>query len=173
MPKTLKMSILIAIITLGFLFLGTEVKAVYIEPTSLAESLKGKDVTKCDITKIEKPVKDGYTFKGWYTEETGGKSLETVMSSEDGIKEDTTFYAQWEENESEVPSTGSGEGQTSTDNNNTESTDIQDTGSNNNNTSTGNNPQTGDNILCFVGMLLIAVIGITVTTKIRKYSKTK
>ena len=60
--------------------------------------LEFDDVTKCDMTKIENPVREGYTFKGWYTEKTGGIALETVMSSEDGIREDTTFYAQWEEN---------------------------------------------------------------------------
>lgn len=32
-------------------------------------------------------------------------------------------------------------------------------------TATGNNPQTSDNILFFVGMLLVAVVGVTVTTK--------
>ena len=60
--------------------------------------LEFDDVTKCDMTDIENPVRDGYTFKGWYTEKNGGIALETVMSSEDGIREDTTFYAQWEEN---------------------------------------------------------------------------
>jgi len=60
--------------------------------------LEFDDVTQCDMTKIENPVRDGYTFKGWYTEKNGGIALETVMSSEDGIREDTTFYAQWEEN---------------------------------------------------------------------------
>ena len=60
--------------------------------------LEFDDVTQCDMTKIENPVRDGYTFKGWYTEKNGGIALETAMSSEDGIREDTTFYAQWEEN---------------------------------------------------------------------------
>jgi len=63
--------------------------------------LEFDDVTKCDMTKIENPIRDGYIFKGWYTEKTGGISLEIVMSLEDGIKEDTTFYAQWEEKSSE------------------------------------------------------------------------
>jgi len=45
MSKTLKMSILLIVITLGFLFLGTEVKAVYIEPTTIAEAFNGKNVT--------------------------------------------------------------------------------------------------------------------------------
>lgn len=60
--------------------------------------LEFDDVTKCDMTKIENPVRDGYTFKGWFTEKNGGTPIEIVMSSEDGIKENTTFYAQWEEN---------------------------------------------------------------------------
>jgi len=114
--------------------------------------LEFEDVTKCDMTKIENPVKDGYTFKGWYTEKTAGISIETVMSSEDGIKEDMTFYAQWEENSGGAP--GIPEGGEQEDNNNT-----------------GNNPQTGDNIVLFTVISLIAVLGIAVTIKVKKYVK--
>lgn len=59
--------------------------------------LEFDDVTKCDMTKVQNPVRDGYKFKGWYTEKNGGIDLEIIMSSEDGIKEDIIFYAQWEE----------------------------------------------------------------------------
>lgn len=36
-----------------------------------------------------------------------------------------------------------------------------------------NNPQTGDNIIFFAGMLIIALIGIPVTDRLRKSCKTK
>ncbi len=120
------------------------------------------------------PTRDGYTFKGYYTEKTGGTKFEMILN-ESGIDSDMTFYAQWEENSGEVPPTTGEESQP--DNNNSGNTDTGNTNTgdintgannNNNNTSTGNNPQTSDNILFFVEMLLIAVIGITVTTKFRK-----
>ena len=54
------------------------------------------------------PTRDGYTFKGWYTEKTGGTKVtaETIVSS-DG---DHTLYAQWEKiaASTDTPSTGDG-----------------------------------------------------------------
>lgn len=54
------------------------------------------DVTESDLTVVEEPKRDGYKFKGWYTNKVGGISIYTVMNSEDGISGDATFYAQWE-----------------------------------------------------------------------------
>lgn len=44
---------------------------------------------------IIKPTREGYTFTGYYTEKTGGTSLQLLMA-EVGVDCDTTFYAQWE-----------------------------------------------------------------------------
>ena len=40
----------------------------------------------------EVPTRDGYTFKGWYTQSEGGEKVESTQK----IEEDTTVYAQWE-----------------------------------------------------------------------------
>lgn len=44
---------------------------------------------------LTKPVRDGYIFKGYYTEKTGGTKLEMILN-EAGIDRNMTFYAQWE-----------------------------------------------------------------------------
>ena len=41
----------------------------------------------------------------------------------------------------------------------------------NTNTATGNNPQTGDNIIIYLAILIIATIGIIMTTKVNKNIK--
>ena len=112
--------------------------------------LEFDDVTKCDMTKIENPVRDGYTFKGWYTEKTGGIALEIIMSSEDGIKEDTTFYAQWEEN--------SREGDLSIPEN--EEKDETPT--------TGYNKDIDNSLILFTEILAIISMAIVFTTKLKK-----
>lgn len=52
---------------------------------------------------LTKPTRDGYKFKGYYTEKTGGTKFEMILN-ESGIDSDMTFYAQWELEE-EVPKT--------------------------------------------------------------------
>lgn len=54
-------------------------------------------------TNLERPTKEGYTFKGFYTERTGGTKLEFILA-ESGIDADMTFYAQYTLNE-ETPKT--------------------------------------------------------------------
>lgn len=147
--------------------------------------LEFEDVTECNIAEIKKPVRNGYTFKGWYTKKTGGKSIEIVMSSEDGIKENITFYAQWEkvysaDVETEIPEIGEQEEidntentyfeNTNTDNTNSGTVNVgnTNTGINNNNTVTGNKPQTGNNIIIFTVISVIALIGIAVAIKVKK-----
>lgn len=49
------------------------------------------------------PTKDGYTFKGYFTEKIGGTKFEMILN-ESGIDKDMIFYAQWEENSSVLPS---------------------------------------------------------------------
>jgi len=130
-----------------------------------------EDVTKFKTTDIENPVRDGYTFKGWFTEKTGGISFDTVMNGEAGIQKTTTFYAQWEENsagEPGIPEGGEQEGE----NNNTGNTNTENTNTNvNNNTATGENPKTGDNIVLFTVISIVAVVGIMVAIKVKKYVK--
>lgn len=54
---------------------------------------------------LEKPTREGYTFKGYYTEKSGGTKFELILA-ESGIDSDMTFYAQWEEkNIGENPNT--------------------------------------------------------------------
>lgn len=45
---------------------------------------------------LEKPTREGYIFKGYYTEKIGGTKFELILA-ESGIDHDMTFYAQWEE----------------------------------------------------------------------------
>lgn len=135
--------------------------------------LEFDDVTQCDMTKIENPVRDGYTFKGWYTEKNGGIALETAMSSEDGIREDTTFYAQWEKVSEGGSYPGIPEGGEQEDNNDMVNTNTDNTNTNINNTNTNtptiNNPQTGDNIVMFAVIALVSAIGVVITVK--KYTE--
>ena len=50
------------------------------------------------LESLEIPTRNGYTFKGYYTEKTGGTSLESYIA-EAGIDQDgLVFYAQWEIN---------------------------------------------------------------------------
>ena len=108
---------------------------------------------------LEKPVRDGYVFEGYYTEKTGGTSLEHLMA-EVGIDADITFYAQWKEYYEPIKDTS-----------NSINNETKDTTNNITNNATNiiiNNPPTGDNILLFLGILGISVIGITITTRFMK-----
>ena len=49
---------------------------------------------------LTKPTRDGYTFKGYFTEKTGGTKFEMILN-EAGIDDGAVFYAQWEENSGE------------------------------------------------------------------------
>lgn len=128
-----------------------------------------------DEKTLEKPTKGGFEFIGFFTEKIGGTSLEKYIA-EAGIDGNLTFYAQWEENSSVLEGTPvipEGEEQ---EDNNTENTGTgTEIDSNNENTdtnkSTGSNPQTGDNIILFVAILLVAFVGIVITTKVRKNIK--
>jgi len=43
------------------------------------------------------PTREGYKFKGYYTEKTGGTKFEMILN-EAGIENNSIYYAQWEEN---------------------------------------------------------------------------
>ena len=146
---------------------------------------------------LEKPTKDGYKFIGYFTEKIGGTSFEKYLA-EAGIDNDLTFYARWEEiiiEDDENDNIGEdvntendnmgnilgdndniNDGNESiddnkeiiTDNNNNELTNGEINNNSNSNKPVQNNPQTGDNILLIIGVLVVLVI---VTIVIRKFKK--
>ena len=120
------------------------------------------DIINFDYDNFNKPMRDGYTFIGFFTEKIGGKSFEEIMSSEVGIESNITFYAQWEEvTTKDGTSIQEGEGQKDNNTLNTNS-NIDD------NLEIGNNPQTSDNIMLYVVILSISVWGMIVMTIIRR-----
>lgn len=100
---------------------------------------------------LEKPTKDGYEFLGYFTDKTGGIKIDYIVA-ESGIDQDMTFYAQWKQVEN-TSNQGNME-------------NIEDT--KNTTKKITNNPQTGDDIMIFVSLLIISAIGILITTKSRK-----
>ena len=148
-----------------------------------------EDIINFNYANFNRPTREGYGFVGFFTEKTGGKSFEEIMSSEEGIKSDITFYAHWEENTiedegSSIPAiseggeqednnnaddTNQGNANIGTDNTNTDDTNQENTNiGTDNNTEAVNNPQTSDNIMLYVLILPISIWGIIITTKIKK-----
>jgi len=132
---------------------------------------------------LEIPTRDGYTFKGWYTEKNGGTKFEMILN-ESGIDSDMTFYAQWEENSSEgekpILKPPAQEDDVPMEDTENEDENVDEAVGNTNTNSSesenipvGNNPQTGDKIILFVSALLVALLGIAVTSKFIKYDETK
>lgn len=79
------------------------------------DTFKINDWTANLYDSLAKPTRKGYTFKGYFTEKTGGTKFEMILN-EAGIENDTIFYAQWEKNsektdlEEENPKTFDGVG---------------------------------------------------------------
>lgn len=121
-----------------------------------------------DYETLEEPTRDGYKFLGYFTEKEGGTSFENYYN-EAGIDKEMTLYAQWQENSSSA----AGEVQPEESDKNPENAVIDNTNAveDNNSTVIGKNPQTGDNIITAIIILGIAVIGIIITTKMKKYKK--
>lgn len=90
------------------------------------------------------PTKNGYKFKGYFTEKTGGTKFEMILN-ESGIDSDMTFYAQWEENSAA----------------NQPISEVFE------------NPKTGDNIIIYIIMLVISSTGMFITSYFIKEQKTK
>lgn len=112
-----------------------------------------------DYNSLEKPTREGYEFLGYFTDKTGGTSLQHYMA-EAGIDKDMTFYAQWKE--VSLPS-GVGIVQTPI------SIPAQNSTPNTNITTTAtNNPRTGDNISILISGLVISLVGILVITRIER-----
>ena len=113
-----------------------------------------------DEETLEKPTKEGYKFVGFFTEKTGGTSLESYIA-EAGIDADLTFYAQWEKVKEDNKEQNKIENEIV---NNTNNTIINNSTKNK---VTINTPATGDNIFLFVGILIISAIGIVVVIVMR------
>ena len=114
-----------------------------------------------DYETLEEPTREGYKFLGYFTEKEGGTSFKHYYN-EAGVDKDMTLYAQWQENSASA----GGEAQPEDSESNFENIVID-----NNSTEIGKNPQTGDNIIAVLIILVIAVLGIGITTKIKKYVK--
>lgn len=134
------------------------------------------DIINFDYANFNKPTREGYRFIGFFRERTGGKSFEEIMSSEEGIKSDITFYAQWEQNsissgkgEAEPPIDDNDDRENETTNNELDDNKTENTNNGGNkDTETVNNPQTSDNIMLYVLILSISTLGIIIITKIRQ-----
>jgi len=121
-----------------------------------------------DIMNMKNPTREGYEFLGFFDKLEDGKSLDYYLN-EDGIYEQMTFYARWKEVSNNQGGTA-GEGiQAPTRTGAGSAGEIynsQETGK-----TTSNNPQTGDNIILFIIILVVSITGIIVTTKIGKKFK--
>ncbi len=91
------------------------------------DSVEATDGTAIDISDYV-PTRDGYTFIGWYSDEALTEPVTSVT-----LVEDTTVYADWEENEEDtVPVTT-------------------------NTTAASDSPQTGDNIHTVLWLILMLI----------------
>lgn len=135
-----------------------------------------EDIINFDYINFDIPTRENYKFIGFFTEKKGGKSFEEIMSSEEGINSDIIFYAQWEEittgeeAEREEQEDNIDTGNTNTDNTNQDNTNTggDNDSINDNNVDKGNNPQTSDNIMLYIAILSISVLGIIVATNVRR-----
>lgn len=80
-------------VTLTFVDRGSEVDWITLE-----------EGTKPGDEMPDNPTRSGYTFKGWYTERTGGRKITKTTA----IQGDTTVYAQWKARTGTIANTGDG-----------------------------------------------------------------
>lgn len=109
------------------------------------------------------PTKEGYTFKGYYTEKIGGTKFELILA-ESGIDSDKTFYAQWEENsvqDSEQSTSSPTPTQPETTNNSTTSKMTEEI----------ENPETGGNINLTYFMVSSVIVSFLILNFIKKQKK--
>lgn len=165
---------------------GTSVYAAY--DISLYSNAKQVDITKLENGKfiVSIPVPEILKDKEitiYYINSKGEKE-DYEATVKDGVATfetnhfSTYVLAEVEEDNNNVGDTITGDNNTenTTPGNNTESNNdsTENTNNNaNNNTNNSNNPNTGDNILIYLAMLLTAVIGIIITTKVKRTIKTK
>lgn len=130
-------------------------------------------ITKLDdgTFEVRIPVPDnlkGKNLVAYYTS-SDGKTEEYKVEVKDGYAIfKTKHFSIYTLAESEVEN-----GNNNENNGNTEINDNNNENTETNNTSNSKNPRTGDNILVFVGMLTIAIIGIVVTNVLKKKHKAK
>ena len=109
------------------------------------------------------PTKEGYTFKGYYTEKIVGTKFELILA-ESGIDSDKTFYAQWEENsvqDSEQSTSSPTPTQPETTNNSTTSKMTEEI----------ENPETGGNINLTYFMVSTVIVSFLILNFIKKQIK--
>lgn len=104
---------------------------------------------------LENPTRDGFRFIGYFTKIDGGTSYEKYVA-EAGIDGNITFYAQWEEN-----SAAAENGTISQPNNENPSTNSEPI------VNANDNPQTGDNIIIYILLLIVSALSIFVINKIK------
>ncbi len=104
------------------------------------------DIINFDYDSFEKPTRNGYKFNGFYTED--GKSFYEVMNSEAGIEKDINFYAKWQMVSADGGQPGIPEGGVE-----------------------GENPQTSDNIMLFIMLALVSIVGLVITIRVKKHGK--
>ncbi len=115
-----------------------------------------------DYENLEKPVRDGYEFFGYFTEKDGGTNFDNYYN-ESGVDQDMTLYAHWKETSSQGTDTGLPESSIHP-GESTESTIEPQQGTAVEVPKT-NNPQTGNSIIVWLLTLLIATIGLIITRK--------
>ena len=68
----------------------------------MSDTVSAAERTDIGAWSMPKPIRDGYTFKGWNTKPDGSGTVYTASS---GFPvEDTTLYSQWTENPPEITS---------------------------------------------------------------------
>ena len=84
-----------------FIAINPENKVIF---DSLGGSKVEEQTVECGemAKKPADPAKEGYTFKGWYTNKECTNAFDF---DKDSIKEETTLYAKWEKNPSSKPGT--------------------------------------------------------------------
>ncbi len=97
------------------------------------------------------PIKNGYTFDDWYTDDTYTTKFDFENTP---ITTDTTIYAKFNEdatNDNTNTNTNDNNNSNDSTTNNTNTTGV---------TNDSNNPQTGDNVMFYISLLGLSIIGL-------------
>ena len=137
-------------------------------------------ITKLDdgTFEVRIPVPDnlkGKELVAYYTS-SDGKTEEYKVEVKDGYAIfKTNHFSVYTLAENKIENGNNNNENNNENNGNTEINNNTNTNTNTkaNNTSNSKSPKTGDNILVFVGILIIAIIGIVVTNVLKKKNKVK